>query len=306
MIHNLRIWALGHDTGIELSESEYDSVVTAMHRVYLARDIEEKLDILLENFMEYERDLLSLALQYSLFPMLDDHRVAIERQLVNRRITNLLSSARMYADQMRHSISQLASGGSVPDAAALFSAEYDNHLEYRIAEALRNFSQHRALPVHFMGWPSSWDEMDTDNRRLRFSVVPELSLDELEIEGEFKATVLDELRRTGKKQFPLTPILRSYVESLARVHKQIREAIAGQVESDHEVIVRNLDRARAEFGGSLVALVASKGVDPDRPDEHHFVNEKSWKRREFLIKKNRSFAKLSRRFVSAEHPSDVA
>jgi hypothetical protein len=129
MIHNLRIWALGHDTGIELSESEYDSVVTAMHRVYLARDIEEKLDILLENFMEYERDLLSLALQYSLFPMLDDHRVASERQLVNRRITNLLSSARMYVDQMRHSISQLASGSSGPDAAELFSAEYDNHLD---------------------------------------------------------------------------------------------------------------------------------------------------------------------------------
>jgi hypothetical protein len=56
----------------------------------------------------------------------------------------------MYVDQMRHSISQFYSGSSGPHPAALFSDEYDGHLEYRIAEALRNFSQHRALPVHIM------------------------------------------------------------------------------------------------------------------------------------------------------------
>lgn len=306
MVYNLQIWALGHGPGLEISQSEYDAVVAAMHRVYLARDIEEKHDILLENFFEYERDLLSLALQYSLFPSLDDDRIAIERQLVNRRVTNLLSSARMYADQMHHSLSQLGASSSVPNAAALFSTEYDSSLAYRIAEALRNFSQHRALPVHIMGWPSSWEEMDSESRRLRFSVVPELSLEELEIEGEFKAAVLDELRKSGKTRFKLTPILRSYVESLARVHEQVRKAISDEIENDHQVILENLERARAEFGGSLVGLVVSKGPDPSHPDEHHYVNEQSWVRRKLLLEKNSSFQKLSRRFVSAEHPSDVA
>jgi hypothetical protein len=92
---------------------------------------------------------------------------------------------------------------------------------------------------------------------------------------------------------------------LARVHAQIRTAIAGQIEQDHEVIVKSLDRSRAAFDESLVGLAVSKGVDPEHVDEHHFVNEKSWQRRTFLIKKNSSFGKLSRRFVSAEHPSDV-
>lgn len=307
MIYNLRIWASGHGPGIELAKAEYSSIIDSMNRIYLACDFEEKLDILLENLQEYERDLLALALQYSLFPSLDDERVAIERQLVNRRITNLLSSARMYVDQMQHSLSRIYVGGSGPDAAGLFAREYDAHLEYRIAEALRNFSQHRALPVHLMNWPSTWDEMGSDTERLRFSVMPEISLDELEVEGGFKASVLDDLRRTSKKRFPLTPILRQYVESLARVHEEVRTAINGQVERDHELILRTIERARAKFGESpLLGLVASKGADADHVDGHHFVNEKSWERRAVLIKKNSSLGKLSRRFVSAEYPSHVA
>lgn len=110
MKFNLRIWALGYGAGIDLSKPEYDAIVSAMHNVYLARDVEEKLDILLENFAKYEGDLLRLALQHSLFPSLDDHRVAMERQLVNRRVTNLLSSARMYEDQVRHAVARIHSG----------------------------------------------------------------------------------------------------------------------------------------------------------------------------------------------------
>lgn len=305
-MYHLRIWALGHGPGIELTETEYSSVTASMHRIYLARDFEEKLDILLENILEYERDLLTLALQYSLFPSLDDHRVAIEQQLVNRRVTNLLSSARMYVDQVQHSISQIYSGSSGPDAVRLFSAEYDGHLEYRIAEALRNFSQHRALPLHILSWPSAWEEMDSESRRLRFGVVPEISLVELEAEGNFKSKVLEELRQSGKKKFPLTLILRKYVECLARVHEQIRSAMVGQLGQDHEVVLRTIQRARAEFGDSLVGLVVSKGVDAVHADERHFVNESSWSRRKFLVEKNASFGMLSRRFVSAEHPGDVA
>lgn len=306
MLYNLRIWALGHGTGIELAESDYDAIVAAMQHIYLARGIEEKLDLLLENFMEYERDLLALGLKHSLFPPLDDHRVAVERQLVNRRVINLLSSARMYIDQIKHSISQLCSPASGSAPAALFKVQYDQYLEYRVAEALRNFSQHQALPVHIMSWPSAWEEMESESKRLRFGIVPSISIDELLAEGGFKASVLAELQSSGKKQFSLTLIVRQYVESLAVVHEQVRMSIAGQIEQDHEVVLKALERAQSEFGERLVGLVVSKGVDPLQVDEHHFVNEKSWARREFLIKKNSSYSKLSRRYVSAEHPGDVA
>jgi hypothetical protein len=306
MVYNLRISALGQGAGIELTESEYSAIVTAMRRIYIARDIEEKLDLLLENFFEYERDLLSLSLRSSLFPPLDDQRIDLETQLINRRVINLLSTARMYIDQVRHSIPKFLPPNTSLDLDALFSAEYDNHLEYRVAESLRNYSQHRALPVHQVSWPSAWEEMDSENSRLRFGLIPDISIEELEAEGGFKASVLKELKASGKSHFSLTLILRRYVESLATVHAQIRASIAEQTEKDHNVIQAAMERARKELRDNLVGLVVTKGADPGHVGEHRFVNERSWRRREFLVQKNSILKNLSRRYAAAEYPSSVA
>jgi hypothetical protein len=306
MIYNLRIWALGYGAGIELTEPEYSAIVNAMRRIYIARDIEEKLDLLLENFLEYEGDLLSLSLRSSLFRALDDYRVDLETQLINRRVINLLSTARMYIDQVCHSLSQFLPPNSGLDLDSLFSTEYDHHLEYRIAESLRNYSQHRALPVHQVVWPSAWEEIDSESRRLRFGLIPNISIDELEAEGGFKASVLKELKDSGKTYFSLTLILRRYVESLATVHTQVRASISEQAEKDHEVVQAALKRASQELTEDLVGLVVSKGTDPEHVVEHHFVNERSWRRREFLIKKNSVLKSFSRRYAAAEHPSNVA
>jgi len=306
MSYNLRIWAGGHGPGIELTQSEYRSLVDATSRIHLATGVEEKLDILLENFLEYERELLGLALQNSLFGSLDDVRMFREIQQINRRAINLFTAARMYADQVKHAVSQYFAAGNAPDVKALFSAEYDQHLEYRIAEALRNQAQHRELPVHQVSWPSRWEEMDGPQHRLRFWLVPSLLVEELENAGEFKASVLAELKAAGSKELPLTPILRRYVECLASVHTKVRELIASQAEADHKLLIVTLERARVELREGLTGLVVSAGDDPETPHEHHYISERSWSRRKQLIQKNSRLSNLSRKYVSAEHPGDAA
>jgi hypothetical protein len=213
----------------------------------------------------------------------------------------------MYIDQVCHSVPKLLESNHDFDLKTLFSIEYDTHLEYRVAESLRNFSQHRALPVHQVVWPSAWEEMDSEsNRRLRFGLVPSISIDELEAEGGFKASVLKELKDSGKTYFSLTLILRRYVESLAAVHAQIRTSISEQTEKDHQVVQAALERTRQELTEDFVGLVVTEGTDPVHVAEYHFVNERSWRRREFLIQKNSVLEKLSRRYAAAEYPSNVA
>jgi hypothetical protein len=306
--YNLRIWALGHGPGIELTAGEYTDLLEAIERTYLATGVEEKLDLLLENFLEYEQELLHIALQNSLFTALDDHRGFREAQLINRRVVNLLTAARMYVDQVKHAVSTYfkSASGSAPNVAVLLSVEYDEHLEYRIAEALRNYAQHQDLPVQQISWPSEWEDMDEPHHRLRFWVTPSIVVEELATAGEFKATVLAELKKTGKKSFPLTPILRQYVESLASVHAKIRDSLSAQAALDHQTVEAAMVRARAELRESLVGLVISAGDDPEKPTEHHYVSERSWLRQQTLIAKNYRFAKLSRRYVSSEYPGDVA
>lgn len=306
MVYNLRIWAAGHGPGVEITSTVYANLVAAMQRIHLATDVEEKLDLLLENYLEYERELLNLGLQSSLFTSIDDHRFFREAQLINRRIANLLTAARMYIDQVKHSVSKYFNSDHGPDVAALLSAQYDQHLEYRIAEALRNYTQHRALPVHRIRWPFQWENRNSPDQRLRFSVIPSISLEELINEGEFKATVLRELQESGKEYFSLTPILRRYVECLASVHAEVRRCLSHQADLDHQTLMATLDLARTEFHKDLVALVVSAGEDDEQPEEHHYVSERSWTRRQTLVRKNSNLNNLSRRYVSAEHPEDAA
>ncbi|HEV8240440.1 MAG TPA: hypothetical protein VGS57_13810 [Thermoanaerobaculia bacterium] len=307
MFYNLRIWALGYGPGIALTGEEYADLLGAIERTYLATGVEEKLDLLLENFLEYERELLDIALHHSLFTPLDDHRVFHDAQLINRRVVNLLTAARMYVDQVKHAVSAYfkSASASQPDVAALLSAEYDDNLEYRIAEALRNYAQHQDLPVHELSWPSAWEGMNEPQHRLRFWVTPSIMVDELATAGDFKASVLAELRATGKKSFPLTPILRRYVESLASVHSKLREVLASQATLDHQTVDTAMARARSELRESSVGLVISAGDDLEKPTEHHYVSERSWTRQKTLIAKNSHLTKLSRRYVSAEHPGDA-
>ena len=122
MNYNLRIWAGGFDSGINLTPSEYTDLLNASKRIYLATGMEEKLDLLLENYLEYERQLLDLALQSSFFVQTDAHRVFREAQAVNRRIANLLMAARLYIDQMKHALSAYFSPGPPLDVKDSFQS----------------------------------------------------------------------------------------------------------------------------------------------------------------------------------------
>lgn len=306
MKYNLRIWAAGHGPGISITSAEYSDLLAAVKRIRLATGIEEKLDLLLENYLEYERELLNLGLQSSLFNSIDDDRVSREAHLVSRRALNLLAAARMYIDQVKHSVSRYSDSGDTPNVAALLSVQYDQHIEYRVAEELRNHAQHRALPVHLMSWASEWEGMETSGKRLRFSIVPRVSIEELATEGDFKAAVLRELQEIGKQHFSLTPTLRRYIECLALVHEEVRRFLSPQADLDYQTLIAALDRARTELHEETVALVISAGEDDEHPEEHHYVSERPWTRRQTLIRKNSQLSKLSRRYVSAEYPGDFA
>jgi hypothetical protein len=307
MEYRLRIWALGHGLGVDLTAEDFANITGVMSRIHIAADIEEKLDLLMENYLEYEHELLVLGLHSSVFPAsLDDQRVFSEFRVINRRAINLLAVASIYVDQVTHALSRyFAPHSPRVDVSGLFAAAYEAHLEYRIAAALRNFSLHRSLPVHGLAWPSQWEDMDAPERRLRFRVVPSIAVEELVDQGGFKASVLRELQASGQASYPLTPILRRYVESLASVHQQVRSLLSEQFELDKLALLAMRERARVELREEPTGLVVTASDEGDKVKERHHVSERSLGRREALIRKNYDFSNLSRRYVSSEHPGDT-
>jgi len=95
-------------------------------------------------------------------------------------------------------------------------AQYDGSPHYRLAEALRNYAQHYALPVHGLFGPAS-----DENIRLSFATEPFVDPDELREDGKFKKSVLSELPVDGDV-VKLKPVLRSYIEALGSIQKVFR------------------------------------------------------------------------------------
>lgn len=92
--------ALGFTGFIEIDEAEYLHIKNARKNLLEILFLEEKLDLVTENFSEYETELLSIASRMMIFSKNDDHMaMSNERNLIGRRIVNLLSVGRMYTTQ---------------------------------------------------------------------------------------------------------------------------------------------------------------------------------------------------------------
>jgi hypothetical protein len=145
--------AIGAQSHIEISGDEFTALKNARRGMIAVMFIEEKFDLLIENCVELERTLLDIALQLSFYRNRSWFSMIADMQTINRRLVNLLSTARLYIDQAKHDISQLSGAERLARLKQQLSAQYDAVLGYRVMEALRNHTQHYGLPIESIRYP---------------------------------------------------------------------------------------------------------------------------------------------------------
>jgi hypothetical protein len=133
---------------IYIAKDEFAELKRTQGRLTSVLDIETTFDLLLENYTEFEQDFLCLILRSSLFGE-EGERLEVYQEM-NRRLMNLLSSARLYLDQILQELSSFYGNDSKQTETfkKATSTEYDTSLAYRALEALRNHAQHFGFPVH--------------------------------------------------------------------------------------------------------------------------------------------------------------
>ena len=98
---------IGSKDFAEISKADYERYREAKRGVLAILQIEEKMDMVLKNHMELEVSLLEIALKDVMFGAFDWHRGREQVHEINRRTINLLSSVRLYRDQVAHDLSQI-------------------------------------------------------------------------------------------------------------------------------------------------------------------------------------------------------
>ena len=135
--------------------------------------VEQKFDLLLQNYADYERELLNISLHQAVYRDLDWRGIQGDIAIITRRLSNLLSAARLYVDQIAQDLHDaFGSQHQVSNEIKVkLSTEYDARLGYRVMEAVRNMMQHRSLPIHRLSYPQ-----DSQPGGARFRTVPTLKL----------------------------------------------------------------------------------------------------------------------------------
>ncbi len=275
---------------IGLSETEFNTLKAARIGLRQAHSVEEKFDIVMEDYIELETDLLCQTTRnvFFLTEQLGNSMTAFRFRL-NRRLLHLLVSIDMYLDQTRHDFSTLF-GKSSEELSHFDQArhhEYENVFGYQVCQDLRDFSAHRSFPALEISYASSSRQEDgICNHTIDFSLYSE---DE-EIQGDKKFKTRKKLIELGQKYIPLKPLLREYVSSIGRVHRTVREILAPAIRTWEADSREAVERFCAEFGNNIRLLaIARIRLENGREQgvlESHYLNDKPSERRKQLERKN--------------------
>jgi hypothetical protein len=289
---------------IEIDAIEYDQIKEARKNLLEVLFLEEKLDLVTENFYEYESELLSIASRMMIFHNEDHFSMSRERNVINRRIVNLMSACRMYLDQSIHHIANVYGKDSykIEVIKTERSLHYDQNLSYRVMEALRNYIQHRGAPLYSIQF--SYQRIDQgDNFQLLHTVLPLVSISALSDDGKFKRSIVEELKSIKKEDtFDIRPLIRDYVEIIGLIHEKTREVIGPDLTSWEDMLNNTIHKFQKEF--SLDIPLTSLDIIA-KDENNHWQERKAIlrnfiERRRVLEKKNRSFNNLHKTYVSNE------
>ncbi len=287
---------------IPISREEYEIIYNAKQNLVTALGIEERFDILMENYFEFEMELLSITSRSIIFDDVSWNSFANIRSLVNRRLMNLFSSAKAYIDQTSADFSDLFGKGSIEYVSFKESLanEYDQNIEYRTIEALRNFTQHQGLPVHWFGYHGSRNEK---SGLILNSIEFAMDLTRFERSKKTKKKLVKELRNQFGDQVKLKQVIRKYMEALVRIHIEARKQVAPAIREWDEIESKAIERFEKKFGqsspGLALAVINLRNGKDDGVSKSSDIFADLSKRRRNLEHKNGVNAQLSKQQVSS-------
>lgn len=242
-----------------IAEKDYIFIKSSYEFILKVLWIEEKFSILLGNFYEFHE---SIKLTYiSILESLNQEDTGQHGiNLLNRRLLNLLSSARMYLDQVLHdssSISQTTELRDLHDQIKKNTHEYyDSSVSYQVMEFMRNIMQHKFLVVRNISLVRPLFP-DCD-----LKVVPifvNVFLDDLKNEDNFINKIILRKEIEQFKSINIDYHSREYILKLSDLHNIIRTSLKNELGQYCKKINEFIDSLNGANNFTEIALLEYDG-----------------------------------------------
>ena len=223
MKYILTIHSIGEREIVYISQEEYERCKKSKESLLESLHIEEKMNVVIENYREFEMMLLDYTMRHAIYNEVSWSIFNEERNNINRRLANLLTACRLYLDHLVHHLNIIFGSASehVMEVRKTITHEYDSELGYRIMEALRNYIQHKGFAITSLTHGSSWNEERTF---MINNIQPFVSIRELESDKDFKRSVIKEMKAIGDT-IDIRLYIRTYIASLGKIQEHVRNVI---------------------------------------------------------------------------------
>lgn len=295
MKYLVTILTTGNNPELVIDKSKFEQLKQAKNYLSEILSFEEKYELLLSNYMELEKECLLISAQNMVYEDNEYMNFFDIKLLFNQRVVNLLTTSRLYIDQLSQHIK--ACNLDI-DIKSFFSYEYDNNFEYRFMEALRNYVQHRGLAVHFTSIGTNWTSLDDDGE-MQFKTRVYTKKAEVDKDSAFKKSVAKEM----PDKVDIIYASRSYIESISKVHSNIRKILTDVAIHSRQIIEEIIHEYEKISNGLSVIYSVNNGKYDEILDKFYITLE--WDNiRIKLEKKNQSLVNLRKRFVSSSIKQD--
>ncbi len=305
MRYTIQVWTLDSypENKIEIDQPKFDELRHAQKCLSVALAIEENYDLLLSNYLDLEKECLNVAADYMVRTSTEYTDLFDIRLAFNRRIVNFLTSTRLYKDQITNHIEAWIPNdkNTLEKVKSLFLVESKACFEYRFMETLRNHVQHHSLAVRSILVERKLTSFVEEEREWEFKTrifTNKLNFDNDKSLNKQDKQVLNEM----PEEVDLMYAARVYVESISKVHCDIRELLARKFGESRRLISMQIEDYKKISNGDSTGLYAVCSIlkEPINEVIEKFPLLLDWDDvRIRLSKKNERLINLRKRFVSS-------
>ena len=223
---------------IEIDADQHATLSEALTTVVSAMEIEELFQVFAQSFLRFEKDLLDLAFEYTFANMQAlgyEGFFSTVRHRFNVNIITILTAYRSYDDHCDRILKSSINPPKAQEFNTRKSGEiFDTHLSYRVCAALRNYAQHRALPLggFSIGGDTNFGH-DTAGKKVKldigFSVSPWLNVSKFKSSSQCKSRLRKELDSLGYEKIDITWLIRSFAGAMYERHAALRALLKPEV-----------------------------------------------------------------------------
>lgn len=299
MKHIIKSTSLDGVKHTEIGKADYLSIIKAKESLLEALEIEEKLNIVLDNYKELEKFIAEITLENKLLQLKDWDNSMSKKQKLARVFSNYLSSTRLYLDHLMGHISRVYGKNSeeFKDVKLQTNIHYDESFSYRLLDALRNNMQHSSLPITFANVLKS----SSSGEEVLSIVTPVLLVSD--IGKKFKKTVLTEIEAIdlsdSKNRFDLKTHIREYLGRITEINQYVRDLMESDIK-EWKCSILNIIKASEKLHSkkSKVHVYLIKENDSGSVVESNDIFNKFIELREYYVHKNLVLHNFGNRYIT--------